>query len=106
VIFVSHRLSELFRCARYYVVLRDGATVAQGRMSETSRDDLVAKMLGRVEPDSAAPTATASINIRKASRLSSSRLQRFEASPSRDLRATSLGLLGFAVRVSPTSVGH
>jgi ABC-type sugar transport system ATPase subunit len=46
VIFVSHRLSEVFRCAQHYMVLKDGVTVAQGAMAGTSEDDLVAKMLG------------------------------------------------------------
>jgi ABC-type sugar transport system ATPase subunit len=53
-IFVSHRLDELFRCAQQYVVLRDGRKVADGRMADTSQDDLVAKMLGHVQ---AAPVA-------------------------------------------------
>jgi ABC-type sugar transport system ATPase subunit len=46
VIFVSHRLSEVFRCAQRYMVLKDGVTVAEGAMADTSEDDLVAKMLG------------------------------------------------------------
>ncbi|MGH3628557.1 MAG: ATP-binding cassette domain-containing protein, partial [Sciscionella sp.] len=45
-IFVSHRLEELFRCAQQYMVLKDGVTVAQGDMAQTFEDELVAKMLG------------------------------------------------------------
>jgi ABC-type sugar transport system ATPase subunit len=45
-IFVSHRLEELFRCCQHYMVLKDGVTVAQGDMAQTSADDLVAQMLG------------------------------------------------------------
>ncbi|GAW47893.1 ABC transporter related protein (Precursor) [Nocardioides sp. PD653] len=46
-IFVSHRLSELYRVADSFVVLRDGREVASGRMEDAAPDDLVANMLGR-----------------------------------------------------------
>ncbi|MGE0505072.1 MAG: sugar ABC transporter ATP-binding protein [Solirubrobacterales bacterium] len=60
-IFVSHRLDELFRICQHYVVLRDGRTVAQGEMEATTEDDLVAKMLTTDDEavegtDSAAPS--------------------------------------------------
>jgi ABC-type sugar transport system ATPase subunit len=44
-IFVSHRLQELFATCQQYMVLRDGLTVDEGEMSDTNEDDLVAKML-------------------------------------------------------------
>jgi ABC-type sugar transport system ATPase subunit len=47
VIFVSHRLNEIFDLADTYLVLRDGQQVARGLMSETSSDDLVHNMVGR-----------------------------------------------------------
>jgi ribose transport system ATP-binding protein/rhamnose transport system ATP-binding protein len=50
-VFVSHRLDELFRICQHYVVLRDGRTVAQGEMDETNEDDLVAKMLSTKDED-------------------------------------------------------
>jgi ribose transport system ATP-binding protein/rhamnose transport system ATP-binding protein len=55
VIFVSHRLSEIFRCAQHYMVLKDGVTVASGTIADTSEDDLVAKMLGSEPRSTAAP---------------------------------------------------
>lgn len=45
-IFVSHRLEELFRTSKTYVVLKDGTTTGSGAMAQTTEDDLVAKMLG------------------------------------------------------------
>jgi ABC-type sugar transport system ATPase subunit len=56
-IFVSHRLEELFRCCQHYMVLKDGVTVAQGEMARISADDLVAQMLGY--PSAAARAGTA-----------------------------------------------
>jgi ABC-type sugar transport system ATPase subunit len=47
VIFVSHRLNEVFGLADTYLVLRDGAQVAAGPITETSPEDLVRKMVGR-----------------------------------------------------------
>jgi ABC-type sugar transport system ATPase subunit len=46
VIFVSHRLSEIYRCAQRYVVLKDGESVAEGLLADTSQDELVGLMLG------------------------------------------------------------
>ncbi|THG32813.1 sugar ABC transporter ATP-binding protein [Naasia lichenicola] len=47
VIFVSHRLEEVFGLADHYVVLKDGRLTGAGRISETDHDDLVSKMVGR-----------------------------------------------------------
>ncbi|HEY6841296.1 MAG TPA: sugar ABC transporter ATP-binding protein [Chthoniobacterales bacterium] len=47
VIFISHRLNEIFGLADTYLVLKDGHQVASGRISETNHDDLVGKMVGR-----------------------------------------------------------
>jgi ABC-type sugar transport system ATPase subunit len=47
VIFISHRLNEIFGLADTYLVLRDGHEVASGRISDTNHDDLVSKMVGR-----------------------------------------------------------
>ena len=47
VIFVSHRLNEIFGLADSFLVLRDGQQVAAGRIEETDPDDLVRKMVGR-----------------------------------------------------------
>ena len=47
VIFVSHRLNEIFDLADSYLVLRDGRQIATGPITETSVDDMVRKMVGR-----------------------------------------------------------
>ena len=47
VIFVSHRLDEVFGLADSYVVLKDGRLTGRGRIEETNHDDLVSKMVGR-----------------------------------------------------------
>jgi len=50
IIFVSHRLEELFTTSQTYTVLKDGVTTGSGVMADTSEDDLVAKMLGFSSP--------------------------------------------------------
>ncbi len=47
IIFVSHRLNEIFGLADSFLVLRDGQQVAAGRIEQTSPDDLVRSMVGR-----------------------------------------------------------
>jgi ABC-type sugar transport system ATPase subunit len=47
VIFVSHRLDEVFGLADHYVVLRDGRLTGAGRIVDTDHDGLVSKMVGR-----------------------------------------------------------
>ena len=47
VIFVSHRLDEVFGLADRYVVLKDGAVSGAGRIEETDHDHLVSQMVGR-----------------------------------------------------------
>ena len=47
VIFVSHRLNEIFGLADSYLVLRDGQQVARGLIAETTSDELVRNMVGR-----------------------------------------------------------
>jgi ABC-type sugar transport system ATPase subunit len=47
VIFISHRLNEIFGLADTYLVLKDGHQVASGRISDTNHDDLISKMVGR-----------------------------------------------------------
>ena len=51
VVFISHKLDELYRICDRITILRDGRTVASGvPLSEMSRLDLVSTMLGRA-PD-------------------------------------------------------
>src|ERR1700730_3948102 len=47
VIFISHRLNEIFGLADTYLVLKDGHQVASGRISDTNHDALVGQMVGR-----------------------------------------------------------
>ena len=47
VVFVSHRLDELYEICDRVTVLRDGRTVHTGAMAELPRTELVALMLGR-----------------------------------------------------------
>ncbi|WP_082469243.1 sugar ABC transporter ATP-binding protein [Sciscionella sediminilitoris] len=47
VIFVSHRLEEVFDLADRYVVLKDGELTGEGIIAETTHDELVSKMVGR-----------------------------------------------------------
>lgn len=51
VIFISHKLDELYRICDRITILRDGRTIHTGELSELSRIELVATMLGR-EPES------------------------------------------------------
>ena len=47
VVFVSHRLDELYAVCDRVTVMRDGRTVAERSMSQISRYELVSTMLGR-----------------------------------------------------------
>jgi rhamnose transport system ATP-binding protein len=47
IIFISHRLEELFELADRVTVLRDGAFVGTRLVSEVTRDDLIRMMVGR-----------------------------------------------------------
>ncbi|BCH24122.1 sugar ABC transporter ATP-binding protein [Mesorhizobium sp. L-8-3] len=46
VVFVSHRMDEVFELAEDFTVLRNGRTVGQGRLADTDRDGIVAMMAG------------------------------------------------------------
>ena len=47
IIFVTHRLEEVFRLCDRYTVLRDGRYVATGRVADTSVDAIIRMMVGR-----------------------------------------------------------
>jgi ribose transport system ATP-binding protein len=51
IIYVTHRLDEVFRVADRVTVLRDGRRVATVRVDETSPGDLVEKIVGRAMTD-------------------------------------------------------
>jgi ribose transport system ATP-binding protein len=63
IVYVTHRLDEVFRVADRVTVLRDGRRVATMPVAETSPDDLIVKIIGRKlaavrppDPPLAAPT--------------------------------------------------
>lgn len=47
IVYISHKLNELFQIADTFAVLRDGENAGSGRMSEVDRNQLVQKMVGR-----------------------------------------------------------
>ncbi|MFC2249238.1 sugar ABC transporter ATP-binding protein [Labrys portucalensis] len=55
VIFVSHRMEEVFELAQDYTVLRNGVTVGQGLIAETTPDAVVAMMAGDAQLRDALP---------------------------------------------------
>ncbi|MGJ4856018.1 sugar ABC transporter ATP-binding protein [Labrys sp. La1] len=55
VIFVSHRMEEVFELAQDYTVLRNGVTVGQGLIAETTPDAAVAMMAGDAQLRDALP---------------------------------------------------
>jgi ribose transport system ATP-binding protein len=47
IVYISHKLDELFKIADRYIVLRDGKTIESGEMSTIDQDTLIKKMVGR-----------------------------------------------------------
>jgi ribose transport system ATP-binding protein len=47
IVYVSHKLDELFRIADHYVVLRDGKSIESGSMEGITQEELIHKMVGR-----------------------------------------------------------
>ena len=47
IIYVSHRLNEIFEICEKIAILRDGVTIQQSRISETTRDEVISMMVGR-----------------------------------------------------------
>lgn len=52
IVYISHKLNELFEIADRFAVLRDGEKVGEGRMEGTSHDQLIQMMVGRNLADS------------------------------------------------------
>jgi ribose transport system ATP-binding protein len=63
IIYVTHRLDEVFRIADRVTVLRDGRRVATLRVQDTTPDDLVEKIVGRSMSDAYVKPAPASDRI-------------------------------------------
>lgn len=47
ILYISHKLDELFAIADRVVVLRDGCVTGEVQISETTKDELIARMVGR-----------------------------------------------------------
>ena len=47
IIFITHKFDEIFSLADRYLVLRDGASVGEGRIADATEDSLVSLMVGR-----------------------------------------------------------
>ena len=47
IVYISHKLNELFKIADNYIVLRDGKTIESGKMHLIGHDELIQKMVGR-----------------------------------------------------------
>ncbi len=47
ILYISHRLAEIFEIADYVTVLRDGQVVMESKVSETNENDLINAMTGR-----------------------------------------------------------
>lgn len=47
IVYISHKLKELFAIADHYIILRDGQTVDAGKMEGVTQDALIQKMTGR-----------------------------------------------------------
>jgi ribose transport system ATP-binding protein len=47
IVYISHKVNELFKIADNYIVLRDGKVIESGEMSAITHDALITKMVGR-----------------------------------------------------------
>lgn len=47
IVYISHKLDELFKIADAYIVLRDGCVIESGEMQDVNHDLLIHKMVGR-----------------------------------------------------------
>jgi ribose transport system ATP-binding protein len=47
IVYISHKLDELFRIADRFIVLRDGCSIESGDMKGMDQDSLIRKMVGR-----------------------------------------------------------
>jgi len=62
IVYISHKLDELFKIADRYIVLRDGKTIESGDMKGMTHDSIIQKMVGREIKIVRKATATAKDN--------------------------------------------
>jgi rhamnose transport system ATP-binding protein len=71
IVYISHRLEEVFSIADRITVLRDGETVATSRKSEVTPEEMIHRMAGRelsaVFPKRQAPIGEVALDLRKVS---------------------------------------
>ena len=66
IIYVSHRLSEIFEIADSYTVFRDGRFVGSGEVKDTTRGELIRMIVGRELQDEFIKENTPQPNVRLA----------------------------------------
>lgn len=70
IVYISHKMEELFRISDRYAVLRDGQMVGAGDMDQTDEPSLIRLMVGRgVQINSKKATEQSSINVLKVGQL-------------------------------------
>lgn len=47
IVYISHKLDELFKIADRYIILRDGKLIESGKMQGVNADSIIQKMVGR-----------------------------------------------------------
>ncbi len=47
IVFISHKFEEIFEICDYFTVMRDGQYIGEGKIKETSEDQIINMMIGR-----------------------------------------------------------
>ncbi|MBY8840041.1 sugar ABC transporter ATP-binding protein [Streptomyces sp. SP2-10] len=72
VLFISHRLEEIFRICQKVTTLRDGTRIASEALDKMTEDDLVRRMVGRelaeLYPERRAQTGDVALGVRRLTR--------------------------------------
>lgn len=101
IVYVSHRIDEIFRVCDRATVLRDGATVGTRAISATTPDELIRMMVGRELESASRPASGSEAVLLSVSSLSTKKLQNI----SFDLhRGEVLGIAGL-VGAGRTEIG-